>query len=284
MRLKSKYITLVALIALTATPRALEQLSELKTRAQERFRTELLNVFWNFTTPETRPADARYNSELLARMQAAEATRCNGSTESRTTTRNAVARSSAWRATPPASDLGHRQPLITSDMPVGDFIAAAIALPEMDGESLEPVEHTSAGNGMSAKRDRHEAFVFVARNQKRAASFDDATAPPQLDNAVAQYEWSRVDETAPVLAAQPASLLKRGLPNPARLVQKFVQTNFQIRLPENLERQLNESINNETFIKPQDALTPAKAKCRVRVLRLTPEIAPRTLEKPALIS
>lgn len=282
MKLKSTYATLVALIVLTAMPHALDQLSDLKNFAQERFRTELLNIFWSFTTPETRSA-ANRDSTLLARTQTG-ASRCNGSNEVKQARAARVAGGVA-RALPFASALGHRQPLTADEPPAPENQIANTGTVVDGGEKiLETGEHVSFGQQKALRLDNQKSVALISSNLKSAAHFDEAFLPQQLDDAVSQLVLTQEDETAQPPADKQASLQKRALPNVQRFAQKFVQSNFQLQLPENLEKTLSDrAINTDTFIKAFDALMPVKAKCRVRVIRVAPE-APRMPDKPVTIS
>lgn len=70
------------------------------------------------------------------------------------------------------------------------------------------------------------------------------------------------------------------------MLQKYVETNFQIRQPENLDKRLpNRGVNSDAFIKAHDAAAPAKTKCRDSVVMpIAEEEAPRPLEQPVIIS
>jgi hypothetical protein len=271
MRLKSKSITLVALIVLTATPRVFDQLADLKNSVEARFRTELLNVFWGFTTPETkRDNAARQYSELLARAQEASTSRYNSSDEIRMA--RVQGRSSLWRRVPPASDLGHRQP---ADEPSPENLTASVAA--VHGEKF--LEMNDA-----ASLDKRADIALIARNFRDYPAFDETSAPVVVEDAVAQYEWKQENETPALPDARPAAFPKKAFPNGQRFTQKFVRTNFQVQLPENLDGLLNNIItNSDALIKARDIPVPAKPKCRVRVLRLAPD-APRPPDKPAIVS
>jgi hypothetical protein len=274
MRLKSKAVALVALMVLTATPRVFDQMAELKNRAAAKFRTELLNVFWSFTTPEAHSADAaRQYSELLARAQEA-APRCDSSDEIRTP-RVARAMSGPALSQAPANDLGHRQPFAFDEPTTAEHLSADVAT----ARSEQPLaaERDASLNG-------REDVALVARNFRDYPVFDEFAAPVAIDDAVAQFELSRTDETSALPQIKPATYTQRAFPGTKRFMQKFVDTNVQFQLPENLGGLLNSVITNtDALIKGRDALAPPKPKCRVRVLRLAPE-APRPLEKPAMIS
>lgn len=195
MRLKSKYATLAALILLTATPRALDQLTDLKNYAHERFRAELLHVFWGFTTPESERGGARQNAEFLARTQAA-APACNDSTEINA---SRIARASvrARRATSPAVNLGHRQLAVVDEAALE--IAASSEELQLTGESARPNE-----------RDEN---VLVARNFKDYPLFDETFALVRVDSAVAQLELDGEDEAAPLpRVVKTHSSLKKAMP------------------------------------------------------------------------
>lgn len=275
MRLKSKYITLVALIVLTATPRAFDQLADWKNFAQERFRAELLNIFWKFTPPESRRGIARENSELLARMQA-NATTCDGVDEIKAArvrgTANSVARSTA-----PAIDLGHPQLPVSDQSSPEHFIADAAYSADESEELPDAREDATA-------LDKQEKVALIARQFEDYPVFDEFAAPVRVEDAVAQFEWSQEGEASATPVAKPVATVKSGLPVAQRFAWKFVQSHLQNRLPKNIDLKLNEIIvNTETLIKAQEALPASKPKCRVRVLRLAPD-APRTLAKPAVIS
>lgn len=275
MRLKSKYITLVMLVMLTATPRAFDQLADLTNFAQEKFRTELLNIFWRFTPPESRRGSARENSELLARMQA-NASACDGVDEIKAArmrgTANGVARSTAT-----GIDLGHPQLPAFDESSPEHFIADASS--QID--ESEKLPDTREG---AIALDKQEKVTLIARQFADYPVFDEFAAPVRVEDAVAQFEWSREGEAAATPVVKPAATAKNGLPAAQRLAWKFVQSHIQTRLPKNLDLKLNEiMVNTETLIKAQDALPASKPKCRVRVLRLAPE-APRPPDKPAIIS
>lgn len=290
MRLKSKYATLVALIMLTATPRALDQLTDLKNHAQERFRAELLNIFWSFTTPESRRESARQNAEFLARMQAAAPNCSEAAAAARTPAARAVSRFA--RSNSNALELELRQPATYEWSATENHTAAAQGNQAMefirtDGPPAQGSE-VSALSGQWVGGQWQEDLP-VAGDVKDRAPFAEAATLPRLDGAIAQFdvEQEALTEALPA-AARPRPQPKREMAEAQRLAQRFVQTSFQIRLPENLERLLSDrGINSDTLIKVHDALAPAKTKCRVRVLRVAPEApaeAPRPLEKPAIIS
>jgi hypothetical protein len=288
MRLKSKYATLAALIILTATPRALDQLADLKNYAQERFRAELLHVFWGFTTPESERGGARQNAEFLARTQAAPA--CNSSDEINAPR---IARASArmgratTTTTTPAINPRHRQPATIDDAATGHLIAEAALEPAARDEEV-------GMTGESARDEEHGKGILVARNFKDYPLFDETSAPVRIDAAVAQLEWRREGDAA--AAAPPRNvrtnlLLKKELPvrppRAERFVQTFVSTNFQIQLPENLDKTLsNIVINSDALIKAYDAaVAPAKTKCRSIVIPAPePEETPRPVDAPVTIS
>jgi hypothetical protein len=276
MRLKSKATALVALMVLTATPSVFDRMADLKDRAAERFRTEVLNVFWNLTTPETTSADAaRQYSELLARaqQQQADTPRCEG-TDEIASARITRATNSATRNQAPALDLEHRQPF-AFDEPTNGHPAADAAL----ARSQQPF-----GPDDAILKER-EDVTLVARNFKDYPVFDEFSMPVEIDDAVAQFEFNQTEETAALPEARPAAYPAKPFPNAKRFTQRVVYTNFQVQLPEKLDGVLNNIITNtDALIKARDAAAlPPKPKCRVRVLRLAPE-APRPLEKPAIIS
>jgi hypothetical protein len=287
MRLKSKYATLAALIILTATPRALDQLTDLKNYAQERFRIELLNVFWGFTTPESERGGARQNAEFLARTQAG-APACNSSDDINAA-RIARASGRAVRATPQAAlDSVHHQltaveQTVAGHSVAGHSIAAAALAPAARAEAF----HLSS---RSARDEEQNESLVAARNFKDYPLFDETSVPVRIDAAVAQLAWSLEAEAPapPRSVTMNSSLnkeLPRGFPRAEAFVQKFVQANFQIQLPGNLDRKLNDIvINREALIKAREAAAPAKTKCRVIVAPPEPEEAPRPLEKPVIIS
>ncbi len=269
MRLKSRYITLVALIILTATPRAFDQLADLKNLAQERFRVELLNIFWNFTTPDARRDDARRYSELLARAEAASAPACDDSIVIKAARANKNM-SGLARSTTPAANLEHRRFIAVDEPSPDNLIADAGAPPDPNVEAFEAAESSQAAT--------QGEVVLIARNFQDYPLFDETAGPARVEDAVARFKLSTDDE--------PPAPPKRDLGEAKRFAHKFVQTSFQIRLPENLDKMLNETmLNSDALIKAQQALAPAKAKCRIRVLqpRVAPE-APRPLEKPPTIS
>ncbi|HEX8494610.1 MAG TPA: hypothetical protein VF658_17320 [Pyrinomonadaceae bacterium] len=273
MRLKSKYVTLVALVLLTATPRAFDQLANLKHAAQERFRAELLNIFWTFTTPESRRVDARQYSELLARMQAS-ATDCNSTNEIKATRGNRTF--SFARATPKAADLGHRQPLDVAEPSEDNFVADISTEAEQNWEFTE-ADDAAAADGQKA--------ILIARNFTDYPIFDETYGPVRVDDQIAQLQWRREAEPSALPRAKPAAFPKRELPDTQRFARKFVETNIQIRLSENFDAVLNKTIiNSNTLIKIHAAPAPAKPKCRVTPAPVAPEEAPRPLEKPAVIS
>jgi hypothetical protein len=284
MRLKSKSVTLVALLVMTAMPRALDQLSDLGNLAQERFRTELLNIFWSLTAPETHPARTKQYSELLARA-ASPAPRCNGSSENRTA-RPARTFSRSTAATQPAAALEYLQSWGTDETPTDGRVAEALAAPVWREETSVAGEHATAAHQKSALPDKQETVVLVAENQKEHALFDEAALPVQVEDAIAQLEFNR-DETA---ATPRARAVPKRESSRERFGQNFAPANFQIRLPENLGPLLNDKfinnsfINSSTLIKVRDTLSPAKPKCRVRVLRLAPETPRPPEDKPAIIS
>jgi hypothetical protein len=273
MRLKAKAITLVALIVLTATPRVFDRVAALKNRASERFRAELLNVFWNLTTPETENVDAaRRYSELLARAEESGTQRCDGSDEQMRTARAAGATNRLTRSQAPADELEHPPQPFAFDGPT----PADVAMARSD-KPLEPLD----GASLSGRED----IVLVARNFKDYPAFDEFAVPVVVDDAIARFELSQTDETVPLPEARPAAPPQRAFPNARRFTQKFVHTSFQVQLPENLDGMLSNVITNtDALIKARDAATAPKPKCRVRVLRLAPEAPPPPLEKPALIS
>lgn len=276
MRLKSKYVTLVALIMLTATPRAFDQLADLKDFAQERFRVELRNIFWSFTTPDARRTDAKQYSELLARMQQS-APACNGTDEIRAARAHRPTGGFA-RATPTAADLRHRQPFTVDESSAAENSIADVAT-EFDWDEESPATDETA-----APASKQET-ALVARNFSDYPLFDEAYGPVQIDDAVAQLEWSREAETPALWRAKPGTPPKRESPDAQRFTQRFVQTNFQIRLPEKLDAVLsNTTINSDTFIRIYTVPVPAKPKCRFPVAPVAPAAAPRPSEKPALVS
>lgn len=287
MRLKSKYATLAALIILTATPRALDQLTDLKNYAQERFRAELLHVFWGFTTPESERGGARSNAEFLARTQAA-APAYNSSNEINAARVAAAPALRERTTTQPSISLGHRQLATATDEKEAPLHLIANAL-------LEPVARVEELRAAreSARVTEREESVLVARNFKDYPLFDETAAPVHIDAAVAQLEWKQKGDAAAALPrivkASSASMkeLPKTWPHAERFVQRFVSTNFQIQLPENPDKTLtNIVINSDALIKAHDAAAPAKPKCRDSVAppRVAPQEAPRPLDKPVIIS
>jgi hypothetical protein len=276
MRLKSKYITLVALIILSATPRAFEQLTDLKDFAQERFRAELRNIFWSFTTPESRRTDARQYSELLARLQQC-APPCDGANEIKAARGNRTTGGFA-RTTREAAALEHRQPSAVDERSAQNLVADATEIePDMSEEFAKADESAGAAQ---------QEVVLVARNFSDYPLFDETYGPVRVDDAIAQLELSQEAEPSAQPRTRLVILPKREVPAAAqRFAQKFVQPNFQIRLAEKLDAALNNTIiNSDTFIKIHTATAPAKSKCNLPVAPAAPEAAPRPLEKPELIS
>jgi hypothetical protein len=276
MRLKSKATALVALLVLTATPRVFDRMADLKNRAADRFRNEVLNVFWNLTTPDAHSADAaKQYSELLARAQQQNNTPlCDGPDEI-ASARITRATNSAARTPAPALDLEHRQPF-DFDESSTEHPAAGVAIARSE-KTFEPDD--------AASLEEREDLTLVARNFRDYPVFDEFSAPVALDDSVAQFEFNQRDETAALPEARPTAYPARAFPNTKRFAQKFVYTNFQVQLPEKLDGMLNNIITNtDALNKLRDInTTPPKPRCRVRVLRLVPE-APRPLEKPAIIS
>lgn len=276
MRLNSKSIALVALIVLTATPRVFDQLAHLKTAVEERFRTELLTLFRGFTTPETERSDARQQySELLARVQA-NASACDDTKKLLPARAAAAMARYGARSIPQANALGHSEAALAEDASPDGLIAEAA-----NRQSQQPSASVEA-----AASDEQQDVPLVARNFSDYPLFDEHYGPVAIDAAVAQFEWKRDDEDAPALQdeVEAAAFAKKTQPRAARFSRKFVWTNIQNRLPENLEMKLdNIIINTDALIKAREPLTPAKPKCRVRVVTEAPE-APRPVEKPALIS
>jgi hypothetical protein len=278
MRLNSKSIVLVALIVLTATPRVFDQLAGLKNSVEERFKNELIGLFRSFTTPETERTDARQQySELLARAQQAQAPSCDSSNELRTAHASRALVNGVAGFMPRASALGHREDAATQDTSFDLLIADAAA---------DKSENASALNG-AASTEKQEDVLVVARNFSDYPLFDEAYGPVAIDDAaaVAQLEWRREDEEAPAMPdVEPAAFPKKALPRAERFTRKFVWTNIQNRLPENLDMKLDTIIlNTDALIRTRDHFAPAKPKCRVRVVPAAPE-APRPVEKPAIIS
>jgi hypothetical protein len=277
MRLNSKSIALVALIVLTATPRVFDQLSGLKNSVEERFRTELIGLFRSFTTPETERTDARQQySELLARAQQQTQTpSCDSSNEPRTTGASRAMTNGFAGFPPRANALGHREDSLAQDTSFDLLIAAAATGKNENASALDE----------AASTEKQEDVLVVARNFSDYPLFDEAYGPVAIDAAVAQLEWRREDEEAPALPdVEPAAFPKKALPRTERFTRKFVWTNIQNRLPENLEMKLDTIIlNTDALIKTRDHLAPAKPKSRVRVVPAAPE-APRPVEKPAIIS
>ncbi|MBD0326448.1 MAG: hypothetical protein ICV68_08450, partial [Pyrinomonadaceae bacterium] len=259
------------LILLTATPRVFDQLAYLKNSAEERFRTELLGIFRSFTTPETERSDARQQySELLARAQANAS--CDNSSEPMTARAARAMRHGVERSTAQAPALGHREASDMEDASADYLIAAASALQSEQPSAIDE----------AAPSDKQDDVLLVARNFSDYPLFDEHYGPIAIDDAViAQLEWKRDDEETPALpdeAASPKKPLRRG----ARFTRKFVWTNFQTRLPENMKLD-NIIINTDALIKTRDHFSPAKPKCPVRVAPAAPE-APSTVVKPAIIS
>lgn len=276
MRLKSKYFTLVALIILTATPRAFEQLTDLRDFAQARFRAELRNIFWSFTTPESRRTDARQYSELLARMQQ-WAPACDSTNEIKAARVNRTTGGFAHTMREAAA-LKHRQPIAPDEPSAENLVADARAIESGLSEEFPKADE-------SAEAGQREV-VLVARNFSDYPLFDETYGPVHVDDAVAQLEWRQRAEPSELPRAQRVLLPKREVSAAAqRFTQKFVQTNFQIRLAEKLGTVLNNTtINSDTLIEIHTAPVPAKPKCSAPVKPAAPEAAPRPLEKPALIS
>lgn len=275
MRLKSKATALVALMVLTATPRVFDRMTDLKNRAADRFRTEVLNVFWNLTTPDAHSADAaKQYSELLARAQQSNTPLCDGPDEI-ASARIMRATNGTARTPAPALDLEHRQPF-AFDEPTPEHPAADVAI----ARSEKPFEPDDA----ASLKERGD-LMLVARNFRDYPVFDEFSAPVALDDSVAQFELNQRDETAALPEARPAAYPGRAFQNTKRFAQKFVYTNFQVQLPEKLDGMLNNIITNtDALNKVRDInTTTPKPRCRVRVLRLAPE-APRPPEKPAIIS
>jgi hypothetical protein len=291
MRLKSKYVVLVALIMLTATPRALDQLTDLKNQAQERFRAELLNIFWNFTTPESRRDSARQNAEFLARMQAA-APVCPLA-EAAASERAVRRLNRAARLSMNAPALEPRQPL-TFAWSSDNHIAAAQANQASDfimtDEEAAPANQVSSLSGEWLSNKWQEVLP-VAANLKGRAPFAEVATTPRIDEAIARFDVEREALAEPLPAPRPRMPSQRELTAARAFAQKFVQTNFQTRLtetqtqlPETFELLLTDKASNsDVLIKAHEALSPLKTRCRVRVIRIAPE-APRPLEKPAIIS
>ncbi|MDX6696261.1 MAG: hypothetical protein QOF02_3864 [Blastocatellia bacterium] len=290
MRLKSKYVVLVALITLTATPRALDQLTDLKNQAQDRFRAELLNIFWNFTTPESRRDSARQNAEFLARMQAAAPVCPLAEAAARERVVRGLNRSA--RSNTNAVALKPRQPS-TFEWSSDNHIAAAQANQASDfimmDEQAAPAKVSSLSGAWLSNEWRQ--VLPVAANLKGRAPFAEVAKTPRIDEAIARLDVEREALAEALPAPRPRMSSPRELTAARAFAQKFVQTNFQtqlsnnqIQLPENFEILLTDkALNSDTLIKIHEALSPAKTKCRVRVLRIAPE-APRPLEKPAIVS
>jgi hypothetical protein len=279
MRLKSKYVMLVALIMLTATPRALDQLTGLKNLAQARFRAELLNIFWNFTTPESRRDSARQNAEFLARMQAA-ATICPEAEKAfRASAARVVNRSARSIMNAPSLEPGQA---FNYEWSSENHIAAMQTNPA--DEFLNTDKSASLARQVSALTDEQDEDLLVAGNVRGRAPFAEAAATPQIEDAIARLDLEQEAEVEARPVVSPRLPSRRELVGVQRLAQKFVQTSFQIRLPENFERLMaDRTINSDALIKAHEAFAPAKTKCRVRVMRVAPE-APRLLERPAIIS
>lgn len=268
MSLKSRYITLFALIILTATPRAFDQLTDLKNFAHERFRAELLNIFWSFTTPESRRGDARRYSELLARAEAASAPGCDDALEIKAARAHKNIKGIArWKTTTPNPE--HQEFFAVDETSREWLLTDADAGLDESVEPFEPKDSSAVVKGADV--------LLVARNFQDYPLFDETSGAVRIEDAVAQFKLSREDEL-PVLS-------KREPVDAQRSAQRFVQTSFQIRLPENLDKILDEKlINSDALIKVEQILAPPKAKCRVRApLPVAPE-APRPLEKPPMIS
>jgi hypothetical protein len=282
MRLKSKHVMLVALIVVTATPRAFDQLADLKNFAQERFRAELLSIFWSFTPPDTRRGE-RPNLELLARLQNGPQSSCDSSARTRTNTNARAMRAASGLArasAAPALDLGHRPPL-AADEPQAENLVASLT---------DPVEQTRKA-AESAPLDKQENVVLIARNFKDYPLLDETAAPVAIDDAVAQFAWVQEDEaaqlqeneTAELPKAQPAAPPQKEMPGVRRFALKPVPVSFQFRMLQNLdEKVINVGNSSQTFIQTPGGLVPAKVKCPVHV-RVAPSV-PRVAEKPALIS
>lgn len=276
MKLKSKYVTLVALILVTATPRAFDQLADLKNFAQQRFRAELLNIFWNLTPPETRRGE-RPDLELLARAQTGTPA-CDASGRLRTVragrAASGLARTTTTTTATPALDMGHRPPADFDEPLPSNLLAFAST-----GQNEEP--SGIAGNAPGDRQEEEE--VILNRTFKDYPLFDETATPVTIDNAVAQVEWVEEDEAAALPEAQPAVRQLKDVPRARRFTRQTVPVNFQVRLPDNLNEKLIQVVTgSDALIKTLEGIAPARTKCRVRV-RVAPETPP-VPEKPALIS
>ncbi|HEY0408286.1 MAG TPA: hypothetical protein VGC89_21290, partial [Pyrinomonadaceae bacterium] len=182
-----------------------------------------------------------------------------------------------------APALEPRQPA-TDEWSSENHIATTQA--NQSSEFIRTDELASVGNQASVMREQWQEVLPVSGNLKGRAPFAEAAALPRIDDALAQFdvEQTAEAEAVPAAATRTRLPLRQERASAPRLAQKFVQTNFQIHLSENLERLLSDrAINSDALIKAHEALSPAKTKCRVRIFRIAPE-TPRPLEKPAIVS
>lgn len=187
MRLKSKHVTLVALIVLTATPRALDQLTDLKNFAQERIRVELLSIFYGLTPRETRSNDARQDSELMASLQPAPA--CNGRQQQPARTRTVRTVSRLVRSTPRTYSFEPLPPAVV-DEPVPDVTEKLIADASLmidKSEELRALDKLALpGKQKSVLLDGSHKFVIVNRNHKVNSFVLDISDEPPVPVAPVQ--------------------------------------------------------------------------------------------------
>lgn len=260
MRLKSKYATFVALILLTATPHVFNQLNKLKEFAEERFRAELLNVFWGFTAPETRRPSNHQYPESLAGSPAAVA-RCNRQDEAgarRSLKAAARPTTAPWSAQ--LMDSEHRQPS-PAPSSAENLVASASA---MTDEHL-PVAGTDGDSEPRSRRDDSS----VAHTFSMRALFTEPLPQARLEDAVARLEWVSDEEGRARPSANPLPPSEWPGARP-RLPQRLVRTSVQIHLPS------GETIRPGALVIDSDRLTETlkallPAKCRVRVLPRAPE-------------